>query len=209
MEGTRGRIVELLRERGDATIDELTAQLGLAYATVRRHLDVLQRDRVVELHPVRHGTGRPHYVFTLTQAGHDLQPARYVGITGFLLSELLALTPADTYGRSGREIALLVFERMAESLQAACEPRVTAPSLPERLQQTVEALSEGGLMLEAQPQLRGYRIMVRDCPCRCAGSAQEAVCSRSEQMLAHLLRSEVHREQVTEPRVCAYVVSES
>jgi predicted ArsR family transcriptional regulator len=205
MDGTRASIIELLRQAEGLTVEALTESLGLAAATVRRHLDVLQRDGHVEREVVRRSTGRPHYVFNLTQAGRDLAPGHYVGVTELLLSELLSLSSADTRGKDGAAVALLAFERMSASLLQACEGRVTASSLPERLQQTVEALSAGGLMLDTAPRQDGFVITVRDCPCRCAGSAQEAVCERSEAMLGQLLGQNLQRD----PRaaeICSYFV---
>ena len=43
METTRQTILGILR-RHKATVDDLTTELGLAPATVRRHLDILARE---------------------------------------------------------------------------------------------------------------------------------------------------------------------
>jgi predicted ArsR family transcriptional regulator len=207
MDGTRARIIELLQQGDGATVEALTAELDLAAATVRRHLDVLQRDGYVERHAVRRSTGRPHYAFSVTQAGRDLTPGHYAGVMELLLSELLALTEDDTRNKDGNAVALLVFERMGASMLRSCERRVTATSLPERLKQTVEALSDGGLMLETSPQRDGYLITVRDCPCRCAGSAQEIVCQRAEAMLERLLQTPLRREESMSSEACSYLVT--
>jgi predicted ArsR family transcriptional regulator len=204
MDGTRGGIIELLRHGDRLTVEALTEVLGLAAATVRRHLDVLQRDGHVEREVVRRATGRPHYVFRLTQAGRDLAPGHYVGVTELLLSELLALSAADTRGKDGAAVALLAFDRMTAALLRACEARVTAADLPDRLRQTVEALSVGGLMLDTEPRDGGYVVTVRDCPCRCAGLAQDAVCYRAEAMLEELLQAPLQRDDAVE--ACSYFV---
>jgi predicted ArsR family transcriptional regulator len=205
MESTRARIVELLRERGTATVEDLTRVLGVAPATVRRHLDVLQRDGYVERQTMRRPTGRPHYLFRLTQTGQDLTPSHYVGATGLLLSQLLSLTAADTRGKDGAAVALLAFDRMNQTLFQSCEPRVTATSLPDRLQQAVEALAAGGLMLETASRPDGFVVTVRDCPCRCAETVQEAVCLRSSSMLGRLLGTELRRDPTAE-KACSYFV---
>jgi DeoR family suf operon transcriptional repressor len=178
--------------------------LGLAAATVRRHLDVLQRDGHVERQAVRRSTGRPHYVFKLTQAGRDLAPGHYVGVTELLLSELLSLTRADTRGKDGTGVTLLAFERMNQALLRSCESRVTAPEMPERLDQTVEALAAGGMMLETEALQGGYVITVRDCPCHWAGSSREALCKRSEALLGRLLGRRLRR-MATVSDICRYV----
>ena len=205
MEGTRVRIVELLRQRGKATVEDLTRLLDLAPATVRRHLDVLQRDGQIALETVRRATGRPHYVFTLTQAGRNLLPGHYIGVTGRLIAELLALRPSDTRGKDGRGVAMLAFERMTASVLQACERRVTASKLPERLRQAVDALADGGLVVEAAARKGGYLVRVRDCPCRLAEATRQGACRQAESLLGSLLRTRIRKEP-DEGDVCAYFV---
>jgi predicted ArsR family transcriptional regulator len=209
MEGTRARIVELLRQRGKATVDDVTRVLDLAPATVRRHLDVLQRDGQVALETVRRATGRPHYVFGLTQTGRNLLPGHYITMTVRIIGELLALRAGDTRGKDGRALALLAFERMTSTLAQACERRVTAAKLPDRLREAVEALADGGLVVEATARRGGYLLRVRDCPCRWADSAREGACRQAEGLLGRLLLSEIRREQDEENGACCYFVAES
>ncbi|HLG11490.1 MAG TPA: ArsR family transcriptional regulator [Dehalococcoidia bacterium] len=209
MEGTRVRIVELLRQRGKATVEDLTRVLDLAPATVRRHLDVLQRDGQVALESVRRATGRPHYVFRLTQAGRNLLPGHYIGLTARTIRELLSLRPADTQGKDGRGVALLTFERMTSSLLQACERRVTASKLPERLREAIDALAEGGIVVEAAAKRGGYLLKVRDCPCRWADSTREGACKQAEALLGRLIKTTVRREQDEERDVCAYFVADA
>ena len=45
--------------------------MQLAPATVRRHMDILEWDRLVDHTEVRKPTGRPQYSFHLTEKGHD------------------------------------------------------------------------------------------------------------------------------------------
>ena len=41
MQATREKIVELLKERGHATVEELADEVGLTQMAVRHHLNVL------------------------------------------------------------------------------------------------------------------------------------------------------------------------
>jgi predicted ArsR family transcriptional regulator len=209
MDGTRGRIVELLRQHGKATVDDLTRVLGVAPATVRRHLDVLQRDGHVALETVRRATGRPHHVFALTRAGRNSLPAHYISLTVRLMGELMSLRPAETRGRDGRGVAMLTFERLTSSLLQACERRVTEARLPERLRQAVDALAEGGLVVETAARRGGYLLKVRDCPCRWADSTREGACREAEHLLSRLIRVPIRREQDEERDVCAYFVPDA
>src|SRR3972149_3279170 len=122
METTRQIILNILRRR-PATVDELTRELGLAPATVRRHLDILARDGHTNVTQVRRKTGRPHYVFALSESGEALFPKHYVRITNRLIEEIVSLTTQETSGRDGGELAKLVFEKMAQRLGHRVAPR--------------------------------------------------------------------------------------
>lgn len=89
---SREAILEILRRHDGRSVDDLATALGLAGATVRRHLDVLLRDGHVSVSQVRGKTGRPRYAFSLTEAGAELFGHHYVRITRRLLQEIAALT---------------------------------------------------------------------------------------------------------------------
>jgi predicted ArsR family transcriptional regulator len=82
---TRDRVAQLLLERGAATAAELGAELGLGSAAIRKHLDAMLADRLVETREVRQrgprGRGRPAKAFALTAAAREnLNPHHYDGI---------------------------------------------------------------------------------------------------------------------------------
>lgn len=68
---TRDIILEIIQNRKSETVNGLAQELSLAPATIRRHLDILQRDGLVTFTEVRHGTGRPEFSFSLTERGHE------------------------------------------------------------------------------------------------------------------------------------------
>ncbi len=90
MQTTRKRILEILKERGQATVDELSELLGLTSVTVRHHLDVLRSDGLIEPPVVRHRTspGRPQYVYTLASRAADYFPRNFDGLSNRLLESI-------------------------------------------------------------------------------------------------------------------------
>ena len=53
MQTTRQKIVELLRELGQATVEELADAVGLTQMAVRHHLNVLRGENLVATSSVR------------------------------------------------------------------------------------------------------------------------------------------------------------
>ncbi|MPZ50100.1 MAG: ArsR family transcriptional regulator [Dehalococcoidia bacterium] len=207
MESTRGKILEILRRRHEATVDELTQALELAPATVRRHLDILQRDGYVSVRPVRRETGRPHYAFSLTEAGESFFPQHYMRITGRLVEGIAALGPRETAGKTGRELASLVFERMADDIARTYALQIDGMTLAERLPQTVAALAEEGLVFEVEARAGGYVLEGLDCPCRHIADRHSDVCGYDRLLLGRLLDADV--QPMTLPEAgegCSYLV---
>jgi DeoR family suf operon transcriptional repressor len=211
LETTRQTILDILRRRKQATIEELTHLLGLAPATVRRHLDILMRDSLVSVGQVRRETGRPHYVFSLTEAGEDLFPKNYIRLTNRLIEEIVGLDAEETRGRSGLELAELVFEKMAERMAQTYASRVTGATLEERLEEVVSLLLGEGIIFEWRQGEGGYYLLGYGCPCRRVANAHTQMCSHDQRLLATLLRAEVEPVEpatVGEESYCAYLVTE-
>jgi predicted ArsR family transcriptional regulator len=213
METTRQTILGILRRRS-ATIDDLTKELGLAPATIRRHLDILGRDAHVEVEQVRRKTGRPHYVFSLSESGRELFPKQYIRTTNRLIEEIVALTPEDTAGRCGGDLADLVFEKMAQRMAQRIAPRVHGSTLSDRVHATTAALAEEGIVFDVEEALEGYLLVGHGCPCpRVAsnGHAQAHACAHDQRLLSLLLAADVTYVEPASAGLegsCAYRVHE-
>jgi predicted ArsR family transcriptional regulator len=207
VETTRQTILGILRRR-QATVDDLSKELGLAPATIRRHLDILSRDGHVDVAQVRRKTGRPHYLFSLSESGEDLFPKHYVRLTNRLIEEIVALTSDETSGRSGEELAGLVFERMAQRLAQRIGPRVHGASLDERIRVTTEALSEEGIAFDVEREDGAFLLIGHACPCPRASDRQGRACAHDQRLLSLLLGADVGYVEPGKEASCAYRVRE-
>jgi len=95
MQATREHILNILKERGQVTVDELSQELGLTTVTVRHHLDILRGEGLVAAPLAHHrkAPGRPRYVYTLTEKASAFFPKRYDHLTNLVLSEVHSLLP--------------------------------------------------------------------------------------------------------------------
>ena len=66
METTREQILRLVRGHREIGIAQVAETLGVSPAAVRRHLDGLRADGLVDVKLERHGVGRPSLLFFLT-----------------------------------------------------------------------------------------------------------------------------------------------
>src|SRR5690349_12010748 len=91
MQKTRQKILEYLKQNGEATVEDLSAALDdLTAVTVRHHLDVLRSQGMIASPEVMHRTspGRPRYVYTLTEKAQAMFPKNVGTLTSHMLDEL-------------------------------------------------------------------------------------------------------------------------
>ena len=213
VDGTREEILGILRRHDRLGVEDLAKELGLAGATVRRHLDVLRRDNYVAVTQVRGHTGRPRHLFSLTEAGAELFPHHYVRLTQRLLGEIVNLGAADTAGRSGGQIAALVFEKMADRIAEEYAPRVEGTTLLDRARSVASLVADEGIDFEVSQDVDGaVRLLGRGCPCsRLAIPAGGSVAGcHDRRMLERVLGAGVRAlasEDVPRDFNCGYVVS--
>jgi predicted ArsR family transcriptional regulator len=95
LEGTRGRIIGLLRRSG-LTANEIAAQLGLTHNAVRGHLAALQREGLVYESGSRRSSTRPAVVYDLLPEAEAGLSKAYIPFVAHLVRVLQErLTPAE------------------------------------------------------------------------------------------------------------------
>ena len=178
MQATRSRILQILRERGEATAVELATRLGLRAVTVRHHLRVLRAEGLIrEVRTHRNGRGRPRLVFTLTEAANRLFPRNYEGLVRHLLP--VALSAAEI-----RQIARRISEEAA--LQGLAGPA--------RLAAVVSFLNSKGYLARIEPATNGPAwLEIRNCPYLEVAREQEGLCALDAALMEELLGAPTER----------------
>src|SRR5437016_4985296 len=88
MQGTRDRILELVLERREARVEELAGALAITAVAVRRHLDHLRADGLVDVRSVKQPTGRPYHAYFPTERAAGAVPAAYASLLERMLRSL-------------------------------------------------------------------------------------------------------------------------
>ena len=71
MEQTRDAATRILQERGSSTAAELAASIGVSTGSIRRHMDIMVAERLLETELVRQQRGRPVTRYSLSMAGEE------------------------------------------------------------------------------------------------------------------------------------------
>jgi predicted ArsR family transcriptional regulator len=206
MERSREKILRLIQEAGAVNVETLAGKLGLAAATVRRHLDILQRDGMVEYVEVRRHTGRPEYSFSLTERGHESMPKAYDALLTGLLQEIGTRQSGELDGKSGRDVLKESFESLGRKAAAGYMSRASHDPVAA----VVQALKDRDFAPDAVRIPGGLRLKLANCPFRSVAMVDQAVCAYDSTLIASVLGSQVRREGCVVEGVtrCTYVATD-
>ncbi|MCZ7538461.1 MAG: ArsR family transcriptional regulator [Anaerolineae bacterium] len=205
MQQTRRHILEILKERKEATIDEIVTSLSgrigkITAVTVRHHLEILRGDGLVAAPAVRRRSapGRPQYVYTLTERAADQFPNNYQGLASGLLEQLRNQLPAAQVN----EILNSVAESMAE------EAMVPDAPLETRLDHAVAYLDEHGYTASWAHNGQGLILSITNCPYEQVSCSNPELCKMDKRLVDSLVGVTTHRisHQTDGDEACAYLI---
>ncbi len=183
MHETRQRIIEFLKEKRQATVEELAAAIHLTPMAVRYHLNVLQADNLISVFAVRRqsGPGRPQQVYKLTEAADELFPEDYRSLTDYLLDELRSRLGQDGVGE--------LFSSIANRLANEAPPVKEEQSFEDRLDQVIDFLESKGFAVCWKKDENNYVIHAHSCPYRQIAKAHGEVCLLDKRVIGRMLNT--------------------
>lgn len=205
---TRDRILILLRSKGEATVAELAEALELSPGGVRRHLDGLRAEGLVDARMLRGGVGRPSFAFFLTEQAEERTPASYSRLLSRMFQRLVELKESDLRGRDGLQVLASVFEGVAREVARDHRLEVEGPTLEQRVAQASRALQAEGILDRWGREADGYHLLNSTCPYRRAAQASPAPCQADRLAIELLLGAPVEQigRLVDGSPCCEYVV---
>lgn len=204
LKSTRDQIRDLLAARAEATVGEVAAVLNLNQANIRRHLEVMRAEGLVDIRIQRHDVGRPAYAYRLTERAEELG-AHYPRLVDRLFRRLASL-PADQ-----TQIIEQVFDGVADDIAGAYRPRVRGATVADRVAETSDALRDEGIVDHWRKDDDGYHLMNTACPYMKAAQMSTVPCHADQRVVELLVGAPV--EQVSRmvdghSSMCEYVVRE-
>lgn len=150
IDGTPAAILARLRDRPRQAQD-LAAHLGIDTSAVRRHLENLRGEGLVETEDVIDGPGRPKKMYALTWAGRETFPRDYALLLDLVLGKL-----EEARGRNE-------LERVAKLIAKDIASQVDGRTRERRIAALVELYNRLGFEASIEPQGDGYVLCQRNC----------------------------------------------
>ena len=188
---TRDRVAQLLFERGAATAADLGRQLGLSPAAIRKHLDAMLAEHLVETREVRaqgpRGRGRPAKAFVLTTAARETFPHFYDGIATAALRWIAEHGgPGAVTAFAGAQVAALEERCRAAMCEAGDDPIKRAEAL-------AEALTAEGYAANATTIATGGQLCQHHCPVAHVAAEFPQLCDAETEVISRLIGTHVQR----------------
>jgi predicted ArsR family transcriptional regulator len=191
---TRDRIARSILENGPSTASVLSARVQLTATAVRRHLDALLADGLIEEVEPRtsavRGRGRPARLFAVTDAGRDSFDQGYDDLATSAMQFL------EQHG--GREaVAAFARQRVAE-LEARYRPVVEQAPAGARTEALATALSGDGYAATTRTapgpgSSLGEQLCQHHCPVAHVAEKYPELCEAETEAFARLLGTHVQR----------------
>lgn len=187
---TRNRVARSILDHGPSTVAALAERLGLTQAAVRRHLDTLVSDDVVEAREQRvYGArtrGRPAKVFALTDCGRDAFDQSYDKLAADALRWIAE--------REGGQEAVAAFARARLAVQAGAYREAIEAAAPEdRTEALAKALSADGYAATARSAPVGEQLCQHHCPVAHVAEQFPQLCEAETEVFSQLLGTHVQR----------------
>ena len=197
--GTRNRVARLILANGASTAADLAVRLGLTPAGVRRHLDALVAEGLVEAREQRvyghRGRGRPAKVFALTGAGRAVFHHTY---------DDMAIDAMRFIAESGGDRAVDEFARRRfAGLAERYRELLVDSTAAERPRLLAEALTADGYAASTRPTaalqdpgkhpIQGAQVCQHHCPVQHVAEEFPQLCEAETQVFAELLGTHVQR----------------
>ena len=190
--GTRARVARLILELGPSSAASIGDRLGLTPAAIRRHLDNLLAEGLIETRMARaqhgRGRGRPARLFAITDAGRSAFEHAYDGLATSALRFL-----AETGGPAA--VAEFARRQLAD-VEHRYAPVVTGATAEQRVQALAEALSADGYAASASGAPAGgagEQLCQHHCPVAHVAAEFPELCEAETEAFGRLLGTPVQR----------------
>jgi len=191
---TRDRVLRVVSQEGPVSIPSLVHRLGLTETAVRRHVENLAAEGLVEAGraggPRRRG--RPARAWVLTDRGHRALASDYDHLAGEALRFLRDTAGVDAVQAFAERRVAALEQRVADRVAAAGD------SPEERAEALVEALNHDGYAASARPvgddgPLAGVQLCQGHCPVQHVASEFPELCEAETEAFGRLLGVHVQR----------------
>lgn len=172
-------VLQLLQQRGSATIQDLCTATSVTATAVRQRLNRLQDMGLVDRETIRANRGRPHHAYVLTDTGRQQLGDNYAELAILLWDELRQIEEPTIRQR--------VLSRVEDQLSRRYGAAVGASSVGQRMEQLRNVLQERGFRVEVTMQDGLPILREQHCPYHKLAVADADICAMEQRVFERVL----------------------
>lgn len=198
---TRRLLLTMLKKSGPLSVGDMAKQLAITEMAVRRHLNNMERDGLVETTLVRQPMGRPSHKYSLTINSENQFPNNYHNLTLDLLEELDSGPDENVVGR--------LFDKRKEKLVRKYADRMSVTNLQDKVAELAKIQNNNGYMAVWEQDEQGnYVINEFNCPIAQVANKYNHPCQSELALFGELLDAEVERVEclAKDGKKCKYII---
>lgn len=199
---TRNEILNMLKLNAAMTVSDMAGQLQITEMAVRRHLNTLERDKLIESKMVRQAMGRPTNVYSLTEEAEHLFPRHYSDFALDFLQDLEEL--------EGQDKIKDLFYRREQRLSDKYRREIRGQSLEEKVQQLAVLQNQKGYMVEIEKDSETGDFIFKEynCPISQVAKEYQHACNCELSLFKTVLNTEVEQNECIAQGEdkCVYVI---
>jgi len=184
---TRNAVARSILENGPSTAAALGERLGLTPAGIRRHLDLLTADGILEAREPRisstRGRGRPSKVFVMTDSGREKFEHSYDDLAVAALKFMSA--------QSGEHLVTAFAKSRADDIERKGALAMAKSS--NKLDALASFLTEQGYAASVEARTTGEELCQHHCPIAHVASEFPQLCEAETEAFSKLLGTHVQR----------------
>jgi len=184
-QSTRDVILHALKNASQLKVEDLAEAADVSPVTVRHHLNALQAEGLIEVDSVRRKVGRPYYVYSLSEEGHELFPQKYVHLTNILLDEMKMRLPQETVDD--------IFGSAVERIVSRHRHKFESLGFEARLTYLMDMLADEGFLARWEKIDGQYHIIEYSCPYLSVGANHSEVCSLDKELIISVMQAPIQQ----------------
>ncbi|MCL5961198.1 MAG: ArsR family transcriptional regulator [Chloroflexi bacterium] len=200
MQLTRQEILNILKMKGRASVDELGKQLGLTSMCIRQHLAILERDQLISSHEQRQKLGRPRLIYSLTEQAEDLFPKSYGQLLDWILEDIKTL--------DGKDKVDAVFDRLAERMARQFQETVGDKPFREKVIALCEQMNSSGSLAEWEEKEGEYILREHNCRYHSVALKHPDICRIEHGFLGKVFDADIRMVEclLNDGPRCTYII---
>jgi iron-sulfur cluster biosynthesis transcriptional regulator SufR len=199
---TRKEIIRMLKMQGSLTVSEMAVKLNITEMAVRRHLQTLERERLVQSKTIRQAMGRPTHTYSLTEQADPLFPANYADFSVELLKDLQAI--------GGDEQINQLFTLREDRMADIYSKQLSGKSMEEKVAQLAYLQHQRGYMVDYEQDEKNGNWILKEfnCPIAKVAKSFQQACACELSLFERVLEAEVELQECIAKgeEKCKYVI---